>query len=190
MEELEKVKAGDVRIVDDHFQVTIPALKGTISRIVPFARLVEGTLAEYFSRYYLWLITEKKQLPGRPLFFKLDYKKLIKEDMTVPLMRGAINYMLRKAAHEAGIDRYVSAHQFRHFYATYSIVNKQDLFVLRDYMGHASIATTQSYVHIAHTLSGEGLKHSATTQIKSSRSVSGYVKIIGEINRQVKRLKY
>lgn len=187
IEELEKIKTGDIRIVHDHFECTIPALKGTISRIVPFSRLIEGTLSEYFSRYYLWLITEKKQIPTKPLFFKLDYKKLIQEDMTAPLLRGGINYIIKKTAYKAGIDRKISAHQFRHFYATYSIINKMDIFTLRDYLGHANISTTQGYIHIADTLSGEALKHSPTRTIKSIRNLSGYVNIVREINKQINR---
>lgn len=186
--EYENIKAGAIRLAKDrngnkHFEVTVPAIKGTYERVIPFSNLIEGSLSEYFARYYLWLITEKQQKPGQPLFFHLECNSpVIKEDLTKPLKRAGVDYILRKCSYDAGIDRRVSPHQFRHFYGTYSILNGMDIWALKEYMGHASIATTQEYIHIAHTLSGRALKYGPTVGLKSQKYLTGYSEILKELS--------
>jgi integrase/recombinase XerD len=49
---------------------------------------------------------------------------------------------------EAGIDRHVTPHMFRHTVATLLLRNGVDIRVVQEFLGHASIATTQRYTHI------------------------------------------
>jgi integrase/recombinase XerD len=49
---------------------------------------------------------------------------------------------------EGGIKRHVTPHMLRHTVATLLLRNGVDIRVVQEFLGHASIATTQRYVHI------------------------------------------
>jgi integrase/recombinase XerD len=184
--ELEALKLGNVRLEKDHFQLIVPGLKSNYERIVPFGQLIEGRISEYFAKYYLWLITNKHKNPKYPLFYAMDNKWFKPgERFDVPLSRGSVDYIIRKATKYSGIERRVTVHQFRHFYGTYSIINGMNIVTLKELMGHANIATTQRYVHVADRLSGNVLAHSPTAKIRSGKGVSGYSPILRDIAKNV-----
>ena len=50
---------------------------------------------------------------------------------------------------QAGIERNITPHMFRHSFATYLIEEDVDISCLQRILGHSSIRTTQIYIHVA-----------------------------------------
>jgi integrase/recombinase XerD len=50
---------------------------------------------------------------------------------------------------EGGLARHVTPHMLRHTVATLLLRNEVDIRVVQEFLGHASIATTQRYTHVA-----------------------------------------
>ena len=65
-----------------------------------------------------------------------------------PLSRVSVFNMVKKAAQDAGVDKEISPHTFRHSFATHLIENGADLRVVQEMLGHESILTTEIYTHI------------------------------------------
>ena len=57
--------------------------------------------------------------------------------------------MIKKYAKQAGIERNITPHMFRHSFATYLIEEDVDISCLQRILGHSSIRTTQIYIHVA-----------------------------------------
>lgn len=50
---------------------------------------------------------------------------------------------------DAGIERHITPHMLRHTVATLLLRNGMDIRVVQEFLGHASIATTQRYTYVA-----------------------------------------
>ena len=64
------------------------------------------------------------------------------------LTRVMIFLMIKQAVKDAGIDKSISPHTFRHSFATHLVEGGADLKAVQDMLGHESITTTEIYTHL------------------------------------------
>jgi len=64
------------------------------------------------------------------------------------LSRVMIFMIVKDAAKDAGIEKNVSPHTFRHSFATHLVEGGADLKAVQDMLGHESITTTEIYTHL------------------------------------------
>jgi integrase/recombinase XerC len=66
-----------------------------------------------------------------------------------PLSERGVRKMLAKYLKASGITKMISPHSLRHTFATYKAERGVSPYVLREWLGHARLDTTQIYVHLA-----------------------------------------
>ena len=76
---------------------------------------------------------------SRALFLNVFGKRLSTQGMarTIARLQG-----------QAGVQRHVTPHMLRHTVATMLLRNGADVRIVQEFLGHASIATTQRYTHV------------------------------------------
>ena len=113
--------------------------KGNKERVVPMGRVARAALVEYWERERPLL------LAGRASAFVFVTKA------AKPLTRQRIWQMIRQVSLATGVGTKVSPHTLRHSFATHLVDGGADLRVVQTLLGHADIATTQIYTHVAPT---------------------------------------
>lgn len=66
-----------------------------------------------------------------------------------PLDRERIWQVVKLAANLAGISKNIHPHSLRHSFASHLLAHGADLRVIQEMLGHANIATTEIYTHVA-----------------------------------------
>lgn len=122
----------------DEGRLGVWAGKGEKDRVVPI-----GTTAAHFVRQYVELARPRLAGPESPpalLFLSMRGRRLSKNSLAD---------IVRKHATAAGLGASgLTPHAVRHAFATHLIQNGASLRHVQDMLGHASIASTQVYVHL------------------------------------------
>ncbi len=132
--ELINLKTEDVFVKDEVLKVTG---KGNKQRIVPVGSSALEWLNKYltFSRPQL----NNRAKSGSVIFLNNNGGKIT---------RMGIWKIITKYVANAGIEKPVHPHTFRHSFATHLIEGGADLRSVQEMLGHADISTTQIYTHI------------------------------------------
>lgn len=111
--------------------------KGDKERLVPIGKDASR---------YIKLYREQIRAHQTPVKGMEDILFLSKRGTT--LSRVMVFYIIRTLAKEAGINKAVSPHTFRHSFATHLVEGGADLRAVQEMLGHASITTTEIYTHL------------------------------------------
>ncbi|HAA23795.1 MAG TPA: integrase [Cytophagales bacterium] len=110
--------------------------KGQKDRQVPLTQPLLSLLREYFTAY-------------RPK----DY--LFEGPKGKPYSATSVNAIIKRVGKAQGITKKISAHTFRHSYATHLLEKGTDIRVIQQLLGHNSLKTTMIYTHVSNTLLGQ-----------------------------------
>ncbi len=163
----------------DMKQITIHSGKGARDRFTTFPESIIPQLSEHLQR--VRLIHEKDLADGFGEVFlpgALDrkYSNAAKEwgwQYVFPSGRlsidprsgkkrrhhidpSSINKAIKTAVRKAGIVKRVSAHTFRHCFATHLLQRGTDIRTIQSLLGHKDVSTTMIYTHVLR-LGGEGV---------------------------------
>ncbi|MEO0044115.1 MAG: hypothetical protein RL329_3563 [Bacteroidota bacterium] len=111
--------------------------KGDKERLIP----VSADAIRFMQQYLKHI---RPQLPLKKGFEDIVFLNRRGADLT----RVMIFLIVKDLAALAGIEKTVSPHTFRHSFATHLLEGGADLMVIKDLLGHESIATTELYTHL------------------------------------------
>jgi len=98
-----------------------------------------GTQEALHQYLQAWPGPGKPKAPQDPLWWTLTGQ---------PLTKNAAQVAVKRHLTRAGLWR-ASAHKLRHTFGTRLAEAGVDLLVIKDLLGHATVATTQIYAHVA-----------------------------------------
>jgi site-specific recombinase XerD len=124
------LKVRDISFKENRILITG---KGGRERYVPLDAIVEESLKEYIE------------------VRKSEIAELFVSKKGGALTPRAIQYMVKKYAKEANIDKEVTPHKLRHTCATHLLQEGAHLVSIQKLLGHKSLNTTQIYLHITIT---------------------------------------
>jgi integrase/recombinase XerC len=107
--------------------------KGRKERIVPVGSKAVGALKAYL---------EKRAVLGgeEPLFVNSRGERLTAR---------SVGRLIKKYTKRSGIFRRISPHTLRHSFATHLLDAGADIREIQEMLGHASLSTTQRYIHLS-----------------------------------------
>ncbi len=112
--------------------------KGSKERLVPLGDSAKKYILQYFD-YRHGLAQKVKKGEEDVLFLNRRGKRLT---------RVYVFMLIKELAQEAGIQKVISPHTFRHSFATHLLEGGADLRAVQEMLGHASITTTEIYLHL------------------------------------------
>ena len=129
----------NLKINDLYFEEEVVRVfgKGSKERIVPM-----GSSAIKWIREYL--------IKARPLLEKKDRSQgyIFLNNRGTKISRMTIWKLVDRYGKEAGLQKEIHPHLFRHSFATHLLEGGADLRAVQEMLGHSDISTTQIYTHV------------------------------------------
>ena len=108
--------------------------KGSKQRLVPIGNVARERIMLYMDE------RKTKDLRNKDILFLNNRGKAITRNMVFLIIRDAVA--------QAGIDKTVSPHTFRHSFATHLLAGGASIRQVQEMLGHESIETTEIYTHL------------------------------------------
>ena len=133
-------EAGNLRTEDVNLESAFLKCrgKGGKERIIPLGRAAIDSLKAYLKN------KGRKATPRR-----VSTEYVFANAKGKPMTRQRIWQLIRKYAREAGIQKKITPHTFRHSFATHLLERGADLRIVQELLGHSDISTTQIYTHVS-----------------------------------------
>ena len=111
--------------------------KGAKERLIPLHQTVQACLRRYLQ-------------DGRPFLLRDGAERaLFVNRAGQPLTRQGLHFLVQNYAQAAGLGEGVSPHTLRHTFATHLLDGGAELTEVQQFLGHASISTTQIYTEVS-----------------------------------------
>ncbi|MCL1948193.1 MAG: tyrosine recombinase [Turicibacter sp.] len=110
--------------------------KGNRERIVPMSAVSVTAINDYLEM-------------GRPRLASGKTPYVFLNHLGNRLTRQGLWHIVKKTGLQAGLNKSVSPHMFRHSFATHLLENGASLVDIQQMLGHKSLATTEVYTHLS-----------------------------------------
>ncbi|MDH5401603.1 MAG: tyrosine-type recombinase/integrase, partial [Candidatus Heimdallarchaeota archaeon] len=140
--EIRSMNLEDINFRDG--SITIRGGKGGKDRLVLLSDRATNILQDYLKNYRTRLLTramKKKELDDDSL------KAVFVSNRGTRISNRTIQHFIAKLSEDAGV-KHTTPHMLRHSFASHLVMNKTNIRVVQQLLGHSSLDTTQIYANI------------------------------------------
>jgi integrase/recombinase XerD len=141
---LRRQEAVKLNAKDIHFKsgmLYVREGKGGRKRMIPLSKTVLNDLKDYYFN----------ERPRELDYNKGDIEAFILNNWGTRMQGDSYLKEIKKMISKARLDKKITLHYFRHAIATHLIESGMKMEHVKDFLGHASMETTQTYTHITTT---------------------------------------